>query len=137
MDLDGFPLLPILTATIAAFALGFVWYSLLFGKIWMKEVGLTPESMKGSNMALIFGTTLLLTFIMSTGVAVLVSIDFFNTITWRHGLGMGLLAGLVFVATSTGINYLYQRKSFRLWLIDAGYQVCFMGLVGAIIGAWR
>jgi anti-sigma-K factor RskA len=41
------------------------------------------------------------------------------------------------VATSAGINYLYQQKSLKLWLIDAGYQVIFLGIFGAIMGAWH
>jgi hypothetical protein len=49
----------------------------------------------------------------------------------------GLYIGIFFVAMSMGINYLYQRKSIKLWLIDAGYQIAFLGIQGMIIGAWH
>jgi hypothetical protein len=50
-----------------------------------------------------------------------------------YGLGFGFF----FNAMSIGINMIYQRKSFTLWAIDAGYQVVYLGISGAILGAWR
>ena len=44
---------------------GFIWYGPLFKNAWMKEVGFTDESMKGSNMALIFGLSYVLSFLMA------------------------------------------------------------------------
>jgi len=35
-----------------------------------------------------------------------------------------------------GVNYLYQRRSFKLWAIDAGYQIVFLSVMGLILGAW-
>jgi hypothetical protein len=49
----------------------------------------------------------------------------------------GLLIGLFFIATSYGINMIYQRKSFALWAIDSAYQVLYLGISGLILGAWR
>jgi hypothetical protein len=31
------------------------------------------------------------------------------------------------------INYLYQYKSLKLWLIDGGYQLVIMTVAGAIL----
>lgn len=63
--------LPIL-ATIAIAALvptiiGFIWYNpKVFGTAWMASAGLTPESaMKGFNMPLVFGLSLLLSFLLA------------------------------------------------------------------------
>ncbi len=138
MDLSTVNFLAVIVATLAAFFLGFVWYSFLFGKRWMKELGFTEEQLKqGGGMARIFGTTLLLTFVMGLGLAMVWHREDISTLTWDVGLYHGLLIGLMFVATSTGINYLYQRKSLALWAIDAGYHVCFLGLMGAILGAWH
>ncbi|MDQ3101394.1 MAG: DUF1761 domain-containing protein, partial [Bacteroidota bacterium] len=78
-----------------------------------------------------------LTFLMAFGLAMVWHTEDLSQVTWQVGLYHGLLIGLFFVATSMGINYLYQRKSLKLWAIDAGYQVCFMGLIGAILGAWH
>ncbi|MCW5898454.1 MAG: DUF1761 domain-containing protein [Flavobacteriales bacterium] len=138
MDLTTVNFLAVIVATLAAFALGAVWYTALFGKRWMKEVGFSEEQLKqGANLGRIYGTCLLLTFVMGLGLAFIWHQEDPASLTWQVGLYHGLLIGLFFVAPSTGINYLYQRKSFALWLIDAGYQVVFLGIMGAVIGAWR
>lgn len=138
MDLSYINFFAVAVATLCAFFLGFVWYTFLFGRRWMQELGVTEEDLKkGANMGRIFGTTLVLTFVMCLGLAMLWHSEDMAGLTWSVGLMHGLLIGLCFVATSTGINYLYQRKSIVLWAIDAGYQVCFLGLMGAILGAWH
>lgn len=132
--MDHLNFLAIGVAALASFMLGALWYSpVLFAKTWQKELGFTDEYLKQGNMAVLFGTSFLLMLIMAFGLAV-----FFHdrVAGWQEGLHGGLLAGVLLVATSIGINYLYQRKSFKLWLIDAGYQVLFMALMGAILGAW-
>lgn len=138
MDFSNVNFLAVIVAALAAFALGAVWYTALFGKRWQKEVGLSDEQLKqGAHMGRIYGTTLLLTLLMGLGLAYIWHNEDPASLNWQVGLYHGLLIGLFFVATSMGINYLYQRKSLALWLIDAGYQVVFLGLMGAIIGAWR
>ncbi|KAA3631546.1 MAG: DUF1761 domain-containing protein [Bacteroidetes bacterium] len=132
MDFSGVNWIALIVATVAAYGLGALWYGPIFGKTWQKEVGLTEEDMKGANMAQILGTTLVLTFIMGLGIAL-----FGDLKDWMSGLQSGLLFGVFFIAASMGINYLYQQKSLKLWLIDVGYQVLFLGLFGAILGAWH
>lgn len=136
MESHGMNWIAILAAGIAAWALGALWYSpLLFGKAWQKESGLSEESIKNANMPLIFGTSAVMMIIMSAGLAMFFQGD--ETMNAVKGLQMGLMTGLLFVATSTAINYLYQRKSFKLWLIDAAYQVALLALAGTIVGAWQ
>ena len=68
MDFSSLNIWAILVATLASFALGALWYSVLFGKIWQREVGITDEDMKGANMAKIFGTCLILTGVVVINV---------------------------------------------------------------------
>ena len=137
MDLSNINLLALLTATIASFGLGALWYSpVLFGKLWQKETGLSEEELKDANMAKIFGTCFFLTAVMAFGMAVLIQGHGQQNLDWLDGLQHGLFVGLLFVATSMGINYLYQRKSIKLWLIDAGYQLAFLALQGLIFAVW-
>ena len=57
--------LALLVAALSTLLVGFVWYHpKVFGTIWMKESGLTEESMKGANMALIFGLAVVYAFLM-------------------------------------------------------------------------
>lgn len=138
MDFSNINFLAVLVATIASFAFGALWYSpVLFGKIWQKELGYTDEYLKTHNMVKIYGTTFVLTLIMAIGVAVLLNSGVGGEMSLVSGLKVGLFAGLVFVGTSTGIHYMYQSKPLKLWAIDSFYQIFFLGIMGAILGAWR
>ncbi len=55
----NFPVL--LIAALIPLIVGFIWYNpKLFGTVWMKEAGLTPESLAGANMLKIFGFSYIL-----------------------------------------------------------------------------
>jgi hypothetical protein len=51
--------LAIITAAILAFIIGGAWYGPLFGRAWMHETGITPESAAAGNQAKIFGLAFL------------------------------------------------------------------------------
>ena len=138
MELSNINFLALAVAAIASFGLGSLWYSpVLFGKAWQNALGFTDEYLKKGNMAVIFGSSFVLICLMDFGLAVILQGHAGRDISAGSGLIYGLLMGLFFVATSIGINMLYQRKSFTLWAIDAGYQVLYLGITGAILGAWR
>ncbi len=137
MDFSNINFLAVLVGGVLAFAFGALWYSpVLFSKAWQKEVGLTEADLAGANMAQIFGTSLVLMLVMSLGMAIMLRGHDDGEITWQTGLMHGLYVGLMFIATSIGINILYQRRSFKLFFIDAGYQIIMVMIMGAIIGAW-
>jgi hypothetical protein len=137
MELASINYLAILVAALSAFAIGSVWYSpLMFSKAWQNALGLSDKDIKEANMLVIFGTSFLLMLVMAIGLSVLLNALNPNGLNWLSGLKNGLYVGLFFIATSYGVNILYQRKSFKLWLIDSGYQVLLLGIMGLIIGAW-
>lgn len=136
MHLADINFLAVGVAGIAAFVLGMLWYSLLFGKIWQKELGFTDEYIQNGNMGVIFGSSFVLMVLMALGLALLITPQLGGAANWQLGAHHGLIAGVLFVGGSMGINYLYQRRSIKLWLIDAGYQICFLVIMGTIIGLW-
>ena len=124
----------VLVAGISSFVLGGVWYSpALFGKAWMKENNFSVEEVRSGNKAKIFGWSLVLSLIMSANLAM-----YLNTpgITFQLGLLYGLLAG-VWIFCGVAIVGLFEMKTGRYILINGGYCFIALGLMGAIIGAWR
>jgi hypothetical protein len=124
----------VFVAGISAFVLGGVWYSpVLFGKAWMKENNLTEEKIKSGNKARIFGWALILSLVMSANLAM-----FLNSkdMDFRHGLLYGLLSG-VWVFCGVAMIALFEYKSARYIFINGGYPFFALGLMGAILGAWR
>jgi hypothetical protein len=126
--------LAIIVGALSTFFIGGIWYSpAVFGKAWMKENGFTEESMKGSNMVKIFGLAFVLALVASVNLAMFLGPDMDVTM----GAFYGFLAGFGWVATFVGTHYLFERKSFRLILINAGYSIVSLTIMGAIIGAWK
>lgn len=125
----------VIGAALAGFAIGGIWYGPLFGKAWQRELGLSDELIKGANMPMIFGLVFLLNLVAAYLLGHILASD--------GGPGIGASAliagsiGLGFVATSIGVNYLFSRNSFKLFLIDAGYWTAIYTVMGAIFGMLR
>jgi hypothetical protein len=59
----------VLASGLVPLIVGSLWYSKLgFANAWMEENGMTEEDLKGSNMALIFGFTLLFGIMLAVGI---------------------------------------------------------------------
>ena len=125
--------LAVLAAAVSSFVLGGAWYSALFAKPWQRAAELSDEQLKNSNMALIFGGSFALALIASASFAVFLGPE----VDAMTGALYGLTAGLCWVTASFGINYLFERKSLMLFLINGGYHTLQFTLIGLILGAWR
>ena len=63
----------VLVAALIPMVMGFVWYNpKVFGSVWQRECGLSDEKMKSANMALIFGLSLVFSFILAFGLQFMV-----------------------------------------------------------------
>ena len=131
----SFNYLAILAATVSTFVLGGLWYSpALFGRAWMKEIGVNPDALgaKG-NFGLIMGVSFVLELIMAFNLAAFIG----PKASLSFGLFAGAAAGFGWVGLAFGVTYLFERKSFRLFLINAGYHGVAFTVMGAILGVWR
>ena len=130
--------LAIIVAAIAAFALGALWYSRsLFGRQWMAAHGHTPEQLAAmqSNMGKTYAVSFVTYVIMAMVIALLMGLT--GATTAVQGVVLAVLAWLGFGFT-IGLNTnLYSNKPSAAFMIDAGYQLVHVILMGAIIGAWR
>ena len=126
--------LAIFVAALSTFLIGGLWYSpAVFGKAWMRENGFKEEDMKGRNMMKIFGLAFLLAVISAVNLAMFMGPESDPIM----GALWGFLAGAGWVATFVGTHYLFERKSFTLFLINAGYSVVALTIMGIIIAAWK
>jgi uncharacterized protein DUF1761 len=124
--------LAVIAATVASFAVGAIWYSpVLFTKVWQRESGVTDERAKSSNMPLIFTGALALTFLATVTFAMFLG----PNPGMQLGVGAGFAAGLCWVAAAFGINYLFERRSLKLFLINGGYNVAMFTVMGTVLAA--
>lgn len=124
--------LAVLVAALSGFVIGSLWYGPLFGKAWMRLTGMTKEKGAQANMAVTFGGAYVLNVIAALGIAT-VSVDHTGMMFALH---VGLLGAFFFVAPALGVIYLFEQQPFRLWLVNAGYQLVNFAAMGAVIGAW-
>jgi hypothetical protein len=122
-------------ATGVAFLIGGLWYSpLLFGRAWMTERGLTEAELQKGNAGRTYGAAIVLTLIMAVNLAFFLA-DGKPDLVW--GVVAGALAGVGWVATALGVTYVFERRSLRLYLIDAGYHAVAFMVMGGILGIWK
>lgn len=132
--MEGLNIWAVLVAALSTFLIGGLWYSpAVFGKLWMRENGFTEESLQGGNMVRIFGLTFFLALIAAINLAMFLGAE--N----RPEMGAlwGFAAGFGWVATFIGTHYLFERRSFSLFLINAGYSIVALTLMGVILAAWK
>jgi len=124
----------VVAAALSMFLIGGFWYSpALFGRQWLKEIGKEDSFLESGNKLVIFGGAFLLALIMAFNLAGFVS----GYESWTWGLIGGVLAGLGWVAMGLGIIYLFERRSLRLFAINAGYLVISFTVMGLILGIWK
>lgn len=128
--LDQINIWAVLAAAASSLGLGAVWYSALFARAWMRESHVTEEQAKAANPAKTLGLTFVLAVIGAAVFALFLGPD----PAPDFGAATGFSAGLCWVAGSFGINYLFEQRSLKLFLINGGYHTLQYTLIGLILG---
>lgn len=119
--------------TIAFFAVGALWYGLLFRSLWQREAEVGEPPQGGAALRIMLGT-LLCEFLVVWMLGHL----FARTDPSVRAMGMMAIGfGALVMAPAIGINYLHQRRSLKLFLIDAGHFVAGMAAVWGVFAALR
>ena len=122
--------LAVLVATIAGFATGAVWYTVLFAKPWLKAVG--PVVPMGKAAPVPFIISIISNALMAWGLAVVVTR--FGDISPASGICAGALAWLAFVLTTIATNNAFPGRPWTLTAIDAGHWLAVLIVQGLVIG---
>ena len=125
----------VLVSAISAFFLGWIWYGPLFGKLWMKLNGFTEESIKEGSMSmpLIMSINFIAVIVSAFGMAMF----FGSEADLVFGISAGLMIAIFWIATSRLNDVLYEKKPFKLYLINIGYSLVIYAVMGAILGVWH
>ncbi len=123
----------VIAAALSSFVVGGLWYSpLLFVKPWKAELGIDPDAKAapGSMVRQLAGC-----FVLALVQAGMFAV-FLGKTTPMMGAAYGLAAGVCWVAAAFGIEYLFEGRSFRFFLINGGYNAVTFTLYGLILGLW-
>lgn len=136
-DLGSLNYWAILVAVVFNQALGATWYSTL-AKPWMAEVGLTGddmEAMKGTPRQWYPYVVAVVCAAVFTIVLALLA-QGLGADSAGEGLGLGLLAAVGFIFTSNALNYAFEGRSLKLFLINGGYPLISYSVIGILLAAW-
>src|SRR3954453_15217537 len=122
--------LAILCAGAAYWVLGYVWYSLLFGKMYMAEQIRHRGEQSGGGGGM--GPKLVGTFVCNLIAAAALAYLFKRTAIsdLNHALRLAAVAGIGWAGTALTCVYIWDSKPTKVWMIDVGYN-----FVGAIVMA--
>jgi Protein of unknown function (DUF1761) len=129
----------VLVAGFVTFFLGGLWYTALFGQVWVKLHGYSPEqvaAMKAKRPpAVFFGGMIACYLLVALVVAVL--LQWMQVDSALHGVLAGTLLWLGPAAAIAMTAHIASDKPLALYGIDASFQLLFLALMGAILGGWR
>lgn len=124
--------LAVLAAAVATFLIGGLWYSpLLFYKPWLRWSGGDEATLKKST-GLVFGGSFVAQVIAAAVLALFVAGQ-----ELVFAIAASAAVGAAWIATAFAVTYLFERRPFGLFAINAGYHLVSYIVMGLILGAWR
>jgi hypothetical protein len=131
--------LAVLVAGLVAFLVGGVWYTALFGQLWIDLQGFSPDQVQEMQARmpppLFFGGMFVCYLLLAFILALLLT--GFDRPTATTGAVLGLLVWLGPAAAIAMTGHLAGGKPIGLYLIDTGCQLVYLVLIGALLGGWR
>ncbi len=130
----------IVVSAIVLFLFGWLWYDLLFGKLWMTEIARTngpnaASQMMSASPVYLFAVDFITAFFLAYGLAMILK--------WRGPVGplegawIGFAFGLLIFGSMTWLDYAYSGWGITLGFINTGYVAVGMAIQGAILAAWK
>ncbi|MDO8560493.1 MAG: DUF1761 domain-containing protein [bacterium] len=132
----------VVVAAVASMAIGFAWYGPLFGKQWMALSGITPEKIatdKKKGMNKLYALAMLGSLVMSYVLAhaLVFSSTYMKVSGVMAGVQVGFWNWLGFVVPVTLGSVLWEGKSWKLWLLNNGYYLVTLKVMGVILAVWK
>jgi hypothetical protein len=128
--------LAIVAAAIACFLFEAVWYT-AFLNTWISGIGRTMQwlTSSGMNPAIQYATALIMAAVMATAISCVTQLT--GKQTALRGIKVGALLWMGFELTTWSTEYIFEVRPISLFLVNAGYWLLGMMLMGAIVGAWK
>jgi hypothetical protein len=127
--------LAVLVSAIANFVIGALWYGPVFGKPWLKLSGVNEFKPNPVNMILGFVAALLMSYVLDhalifgsaylkiEGLPAGIMVSFFNWIGFAAPITLGVV--------------IYEKKSWKLWMLNNGCWLLSLVVMGIILSLWK
>ena len=123
-----------LVSAAAYYILGWFWYGTLFGRTLTGLTHATSATASAGDPVpyiVAAATSLVLAYVIA------LMLDRNEDRTAAQGAELGLFLSIGLVASTTLETSLFEGRPVTLWLINAGYVVVGLTMIGAIIGGWK
>ena len=126
--------LAVLVVAIASYVIASIWYGVIFRKQWMQLTGITDMKPAPMSMILPFIGSFVMSYVLVHSIA------FGNAYMHATGFATGLQGGffnwLGFIAPVTLMGVVYEKRSWKLWVLDNGFWLLSLLVMGAILSSW-
>jgi len=122
----------VLAATVAYFAIGALWYTVLFGKYWARAHNVNPNDRSGMARTMVLG--FLLTFLITVCTGLLLNSIRCKELSDCFMRSYVLIAGFVVGLVGTALNY--QKRPLGIWFVDIGYHLVGILVAALILAKW-
>ena len=127
--------LAVFVSAVASLVIGALWYGPMFGKPWMRPLGISRESMQGWEKKMVakrgYAISFISSLVMAYTLALFANLFRVTDITGAWQLSFWIWLG--FIATTQLGPVLWLGKSLKLYLIDTFYHLVNIFVVSVIL----
>ena len=130
----------VFVAALIPMALGFGWYSALFGKRWMALMEMTEEEIREKSKgkeAVMYGGSFVASLVTAYVLAHIVEVFTAGEGGLMPGIEAGFWCWLGFVAAISLQSVTFEFRKIGLWVLNVGYNLLVLMVMGAVLGMWQ
>jgi len=120
---------------LANYIIATIWYAALFSNLWKKLTGISDMKPSPVKMIIVFIGSLVMSFVLFHIVV------FENAYLDTSGIAGGLMTGfhcwLGFIAPVTLMNVMYEKRPWKLWILDNAFWLISLLVMGVILSVWQ
>lgn len=115
--------------------IGSIWYGPLFGKQWMKLVGLTEKDMNEAKKTMLqtysqmFVASIVTVYVLALTVGMAVEKNIVTSLMISFFVWLGFIAAVRYT------DVISNKKPLNLFFIEVGYYLVFLLVAGVILGS--
>ena len=125
--------LAIIAGAVSAFVIGIFWYAVLFRSIWSNAQGFSEQKMHHLQKSAPLTTVVSFVGYLITGYVLCVLFQRLGIVDMKTALSTVFLVWLGFPLPMGLMNSMYAGRSLVVLLIDVGYQLVYLLVMGAIL----
>ncbi|MCB1201588.1 MAG: DUF1761 domain-containing protein [Leptospiraceae bacterium] len=135
----------VLVCIISNVFIGFLWYGPLFLKPWAKEVGIDADKKPSAaemipSMLMMIGGAFLTAYVLAHSIEVWRPSVWGHSgdlPSWQYGMYASMFSFIGFYLPPLLSLVAWEKKSWKLFSINAGYWFISVTVMGQILANWR